>query len=336
MSKSVKDILPVGHIYIKDNVLNKDNLTGISESKALWAKDLDLPKEAEYTFFAACGYQQMKYVEGMVNSLKKAGKMGMGMGKVVGISKMFSKVGVDLTNITSKITASKEDLYTPVLVSSINVLRKLGVDACYMHEEEPCCGSPMYYAGFEDDYAEHATENYQKFKTFGVKKLIGLVPGCTSALRNVYPKYVEGYDLEVQHVLEIVAMRLKETGIRPKVKDKVTVTYHDPCQLSRYLEIVNEPREVIRSIEGVELVEPDPEQCGNWSTCCGGGGLEATHPELSERVGMRRMEELLKTGASIILSNCPACDMQLTKISKKMGAKVRIIDLIKFLDDALE
>ena len=51
---------------------------------------------------------------------------------------------------------------------------------------------------------------------------------------------------------------------------------------------------------------------------------------------MRRMEELLKTGASIILSNCPACDMQLTKSSKKMGAKVRIIDLIKFLDDALE
>jgi len=336
VSKYVKDILPVGHIYIKDNVLNKDNLTGISESKALWAKDLDLPKEAEYTFFAACGYQQMKYVEGMVNSLKKAGKMGMGMGKVVGISKMFSKVGVDLTNITAKITASKEDPYTPVLVSSINVLRKLGVDVCYMHEEEPCCGSPMYYAGFEDDYAEHVRKNYQKFKLFGAKKLIGLVPGCTSALRNVYPKYVEGYDLEVQHVLEIVAMRLKETGIRPKVKDKVTVTYHDPCQMSRYLKITEAPREIIRSMEGVEFVEPDMEQCGKWSTCCGGGGLEATHPDLSERLGMRRVEELLKTGASIILSNCPACDMQLTKACKKMGSDAKVVDLVKFLDEALE
>ncbi len=58
--------------------------------------------------------------------------------------------------------------------------------------------------------------------------------------------------------------------------------YHDPCQLSRYLQIIEEPREIIKSIDGVELVELDPEQCGKWSTCCGGGGLEATHPELSE------------------------------------------------------
>ncbi len=67
-------------------------------------------------------------------------------------------MGIDLTSITAKITASKEDPYTPVLVSSVNVLRKLGVDLGYMHEDEPCCGSPMYYAGFESDYADHAQE----------------------------------------------------------------------------------------------------------------------------------------------------------------------------------
>jgi Fe-S oxidoreductase len=116
----------------------------------------------------------------------------------------------------------------------------------------------------------------------------------------------------------------------------VKVTYHDPCQLSRYLQIIDEPREIINSIEGVEFVEPDQEQCGKWSTCCGGGGLEATHPELSERVGMRRVEQLLETGASVILSNCPACDMQLAKTLRKMDADVRVIDLMKFLDEALE
>ena len=336
MSEPLKHIIPVGHTYIKDNVLEKDNLTGVTESKALWVKDLNLAKEAEYIFFAGCGYQHMKYVEGMMGALKSAGKMGMGMDKVVGIGKIFSKVGIDLTNITAKITASKDDPYTPVLTSSINVLRKLGVDVGYLHEEEPCCGSPIYYAGFEDDYAEHAKENYKVFKSFGVKKLIGLVPGCTSALRNVYPKYVDGYDLEVQHVLEVVAKRLKETGIKPKLKDEMRVAYHDPCQLSRYLEITDEPREIIRSIEGVELIDPDPEQCGRWSTCCGGGGLEATHPELSERVGKKRAEELLQTGASVIISNCPACDMQLTKVIKKLDSKVKVVDLVKFLDEALE
>lgn len=336
MNKSAKGVIPVGHIQIKENVLEKDNVTGVSESKSLWAKDLDLPKKAEYTFFAACGYQHMKYVEGMMNALKSAGKMGMGMSKVVGISEVFKKVGVDLTNIAAKVTASKDDPYTPVLISSVNVLKKLGVDVGYMYEDEPCCGSPTYYAGFENDYAEHARKNYQVFKSFGVKKLIGLVPGCTSSLRNVYPKYVEGYDLEVQHILEVLAKQLKETGIKPKVKEKVAVTYHDPCQLSRYLEITDESRQIIKAIEGVELIEPDPEQSGKWSTCCGGGGLEATHPELSERVGLRRLEELLKTGASVILSNCPACDLQLTTLAKKLDPNVKVVDLVKFLNDALE
>jgi Fe-S oxidoreductase len=204
-----------------------------------------------------------------------------------------------------------------------------------MYEDEPCCGSPTYYAGFESDYAEHAKRNYQVFKSFGIKNLIGLVPGCTSALRDVYPKYVEGYDLEVQHVLEVLAKRLKETGIKPKLKKKLAVTYHDPCQLSRYLGITDEPRQILKAIESVELIEPDLERCGKWSTCCGGGGLEVTHPELSERLGIRRAKELLKTGANVIVSNCPACDLQLTKITKKLDASVAVIDFMRLLDEAL-
>jgi len=336
MSKSLKDVIPVGHIYIKDNILEKDSLAGVSESKALWAKDLNLPKKAEYTFFAACGYQHMKYVEGMMGALKSASKIGMGMDKVVGISKAFGKVGVDLTGITAKITASKDDPYTLVLISAISVLRKLGLDVGYLHEEEPCCGSPMYYAGFEDDYAEHSRKNYEIFESFGVKKLIGLVPACTASLRDYYPKYIEGYDLEVQHVLEVVVQKLKKTVVKPKVKENVKVTYHDPCQLSRYLELTDEPREILKSIEGIELADLDPEQCGKWSTCCGGGGLEATHPELAERVGVRRVEELLETGASVIVSNCPACEMQLTKVTKKLNANVKVIDLVRLLDESLE
>lgn len=137
-------------------------------------------------------------------------------------------------------------------------------------------------------------------------------------------------------MLEVIAKRLRGTAIKPKAKEKVKVIYHDPCQLSRYLQIIEEPREIIKSIEGVELLELDPEQCGKWSTCCGGGGLEATHPELSERIGMRRAEELVNTGASMILSNCPACDLQLTRMVKKLDPNMKVVDLIGFLDEALD
>ena len=257
------------------------------------------------------------------------------MGKVVGISKAFSKVGIDLTNVTAKVTVSKDDPYTPVLVSSINILRKLGIEPGYLHEKEPCCGSPMYYAGFEDDYAKNADKNYKLFKSLNVKKLIGVVPGCTSALKHGYPKYISNYELEVYHILEVIAMKLKEKNIQPKAKENIKVVYHDPCQLSRYMKITDEPREILRSIEGVTFVEPDIEEIGRWSTCCGGGNLETTHPELSERMGKRRFEELKKTGADVIVTNCPACEMQLNHTVKKLKADVKVVDILRLLDDAL-
>ena len=335
MSKAYKNIIPAGHIQIKENVKQKDNLTGISESKELWAKGLDLPETGEYTFFAGCGYQQMKYVEGMVGALKSAGKMGMGMGKVVGISKAFSKVGINLTNVTAKVTASKDDPYTPVLVSAISILRKLGIEPGYLQEKEPCCGSPMYYAGFEDDYAENAEKNYKLFKSLNVKKLISVVPACTAALKHGYSKYIDDYDLEVYHILEIVGRELKEKNVQLKARENIKVVYHDPCQLSRYMEVTEEPREILRSIDGVEFVEPDEEQIARWSTCCGGGNLETTHPDLAERMGKRRFGELMETGADVIVTNCPACEMQLAHTAKKLKVNVKIVDILRLLDDAL-
>jgi Fe-S oxidoreductase len=254
----------------------------------------------------------------------------MGMGKVLG------KMGIDLTSITAKMTPSKEDPYTGILSKAVRVLRKLGVDVGYMYEEEPCCGSPLYYAGFEDEYAEHAQENYEIFKSSGVKKVIGLVPACTSALKNVYPKFIEKYDLEVEHFFEIVARRLRETGKKLKLEKRVFMTYHEPCQLSRYLGLVEQPREIMRRIEGLEWVEADPDHSGEWSTCCGGGGLELCFPELSERLGVRRVEELLKSGAPVIATSCPACVLQIGKAVEKLKVKVKVVDLVEILNEALE
>lgn len=336
MNNALKKIVPMGHIFLKDNILERGCLTGVNESKSAWAKDLDLPKEGEYIFFAGCGYQHMKYVEGMMGALKSMEKVGLGVGKLIGLSKALGKVGFDITNITAKITAAKEDPFTEILSRAISVLRKLGVNIGYMHEAEPCCGSPLYYAGFIDEYKAHAGKNYQIFKDLGVKKIIGLIPACTSALKNVYPQFIAGYDLEVHHFLEIVIKKIKETGIKPKLKERLTITYHDPCQQSRYLELINEPREIIKMIEGVEFRELGEEQTGKWSTCCGGGGLEVVNPELSERIGMRRMEEIIKTGASMVLTNCPACESQLYRVARKINSQIKIADLVKFIDEALE
>ena len=337
MKNSMRNVVPIGHMYIGENVLEKGNIAGMEKDKAAWAKDLDLPRQAQYTFFAGCGYQFMRYVEGMMKATAGMEKVGLGLEKGIGISKAFRRIGVDLPSITAKVSsAGRGDSYTQVLVSAVGILQKLGLDIGYMYEDEPCCGSPLYYSGFLDDYIENARKNIEAFKAAGIKKIIGLIPACTASLLDYYPKYVKGYDLEVFHFIEVVAEKLKEQKINPKLKQKTKVVYHDPCQLSRYLEIVDAPREVLRGIDGVELVEPEPDQCKQWSTCCGGGGLEAASPDLCERLGLRRLEELLNTGANVISSHCPACVMQLRRSAKKMKAEVKVLDLVEILDEAFK
>jgi heterodisulfide reductase subunit B len=337
MDKSYKHVIPTGHVYIKESVLEKRNVFGVSADKTAWAAGLDLPKKAEYTFFAGCGYQLMKYADGMMASVKTAEKMGVGMEKVVGISKAFGKVGIDLAGITGRITAAgAKDVYTRALVSAVNVLKKLSVDVGYMGAEEPCCGSPLYYSGFASDYIDNAQKNYALFKSMGVKKIIGVVPACTASLKNAYPRYINGYDLEVKHFLEVVADRLRKSKTKPVLKEKMTITYHDPCQMSRVLNLAKLTREVMSMIGGLELREPEADQTGEWSTCCGGGGgMEVVFPELCERLAVRRINELMATGAPVIATSCPACMMQLMKGTSKLNTRIKVVDLAEILDKAL-
>lgn len=337
MTKDLSSLVPLGHEHIKENILDKGNIPGVDADKASWARGLNLPRTGEYVFFAGCGYQTMRYAEGMLRAARGLEKVGVGMDKGLSMSRAFKKAGVNLPGITAKISsATVKDRYTGILTLSVKILQRLGVDLGYMHEEEPCCGSPLYYAGFVDQYRDQANRNFEKFKSAGVKRLIGLVPACTASLRDIYPGYVSGYDLEVKHFVGAVAERLGKLDTRLALKEKIIVAYHDPCQLSRYLGLVEEPRQVLAKIEGLELREPDADQRGRWSTCCGGGGLEASNPHLAKRLGERRMQELLKTGASVIVSHCPACVMQLRNAAKGLKTNVQVLDFVDLLWQSLE
>jgi Fe-S oxidoreductase len=168
-----------------------------------------------------------------------------------------------------------------------------------------------------------------------VKRIISIVPYCTHAISRLFPLYVDGYDLEVRHFLEIVAGKIPSHKM--KFPRKVRVTYHDPCQLVRFLSLVEEPRRILKSIENIELVEPDWTR-GEWATCCGGGGgFEAVFPELSQMLGVNRARELLETGAEIIVTHCPGCVMQLKEGIKELKAVgVEVLDLSQVIAMAME
>ncbi len=117
----------------------------------------------------------------------------------------------------------------------------------------------------------------------------------------------------------------------------VKVTYHDPCQLVRYLGLVDEPRKILRAIGGIEFVEPQWTK-GEFATCCGGGGgFEAVFPEMSEMLAVNRTKELLETGAQIIVTHCPGCIMQLKSGLKSLKVEnVEVLDLAQIVAMSLE
>ena len=329
-----KGLIPPGLVYLADNITSKHNILGARKgSGAKWAKELNLPKEMETIFFAGCGYQYTGGLESLMSLLRRMDKSVVGAELPMGIAAFQKKLGIDLAGVYRKVLAKGNDAQP--LRDAVKVLSNLGVEFGYLADDEPCCGGPLHYIGLQVEFAKNAQEMYKELKSLGVKRIISIVPSCTYTLRNLIPGCVDGYDLEVKHFSEVVSEGISSRELRfPR---EVKVTYHDPCQLARYLGLIEEPRQILRAIKGIKLVETDWTK-GEWATCCGGGGgFEAVFPELSQILAVNRARELLETGAQIIVTHCPGCIVQLRDGLKELKTDgVEVLDLAQIVAMAME
>jgi len=336
MNRKSKGLIPLGLVYLADNITSKHNILGASKGeRAKWAKDLNLPQETETIFFAGCGYQYTSGFEPLMSLIRRMDKSVIGAELPMSIASYQKKLGVDLAGMYRKMFAKGGDSDTQPLRDAVKVLSNLGVKFGYLADDEPCCGGLLHYIGFEKQFIKNAREMYKELKSLGVKRIISIVPSCTYTIRNLIPSCVDGYDLEVKHFSEVVLENIQSGELRfPR---EVKVTYHDPCQLARYLGLIEEPRQILKAIKGIELVETDWTK-GEWATCCGGGGgFEAVFPELSQILAVNRTRELLETGAEIIVTQCPGCIMQLKDGLKELKTDgVEVLDLAQIVAMAME
>jgi heterodisulfide reductase subunit D len=221
------------------------------------------------------------------------------------------------------------------LKDAVKILRKIGVNPGYLAEEEPCCGGILHYMGAREEFVSHAYQASAKLKSKGVKNIISIVPSCTYTLKNIMAEANGESVFQVQHFSEFLAENL--AALRLRFPRPAKVTYHDPCQLVRYLGIIEQPRRILKAISGIELVEPQWTR-GEWATCCGGGGgFEAVFPEMSEMLAANRARELVETGAQIIVTHCPGCIMQLkTGLKMAKAENVEVLDLAQVVAMSLE
>lgn len=94
------------------------------------------------------------------------------------------KLGLNLPGIYSNVISRGGDTEVKPLEAAVKVLRKIGIVPGYLAEKEPCCGAPLNHAGFQDKFASNARHAYTAMKSAGVKKVIGIVPYCTHALKS--------------------------------------------------------------------------------------------------------------------------------------------------------
>ncbi|MFH1031027.1 MAG: (Fe-S)-binding protein [Chloroflexota bacterium] len=332
---SNKELIPPGLAYLADNITSKHNLMGVPKGTgANWAKDLHLPKSGETIFFAGCGYQYMGELESLMGLIRKIDKGPLSTEMAMSMAGFTKKLGIDAGGILRRVVGKGGDSNAQPLRDAVKVLDRLGIKFGYLAEDEPCCGGLLHYIGMEKEFTQHARSVYDTLKSKGVKRIISIVPSCTFTLKRLIPSSADG-NLEVKHFTEVVAEGISSLDLNyPK---KVKVTYHDPCQLVRYLGLVEEPRKILKAIKGIEFVEP-AWTTREWATCCGGGGgFEAVFPELSEILAVNRAKELVETGAEIIVTHCPGCVMQLkTGLEALKVNNVEVLDLTQILAMAVK
>jgi len=330
------DLVPPGLTYLADNILTRQNILGVSkEQGSKWAHKLNLPTQGETIFFAGCGYQFSAQLEKLMSLARGVDKTVIGAELPMRFARFQKKLHVNLPVIYSNVLSLGGVSEVKPLVAAVKVLNKMGIQPAYLGKNEPCCGATLYHAGMQDKFAENANKAYKSLKDAGVKNIISVVPYCTHALQKLFPAFVKDYDIEVRHFLDIVAEKISLFQLR--YPHPVRVTYHDPCQMVRYMNLIEEPRRILRAIGNVTLVEPEWTK-SEYATCCGGGGgFETVFPELSEVLAVNRVTELMETKPDIIVTHCPGCIMQLKDGLHKLKVEgVEVFDLMEVVATAME
>lgn len=208
----------------------------------------------------------------------------------------------------------------------VEILNAIGFSYAILGREEGCCGNDVRRVGEEGLFQLLMEENTATFEKYGVERIVATSPHCYNAFKNEY----EGYD--VKFILEIIYEAIKDGRLKLKKPINKKVTFHDPCYLGRYNGMYELPREILKTIPGIELVEMPRNR--ERSFCCGAGGgnLVREYPG-EDRPNNIRAKEAAGTGAEILAVACPFCMIMLEDGVKtqKLDEQLSVMDVIELV-----
>jgi Fe-S oxidoreductase len=217
--------------------------------------------------------------------------------------------------------------------STAAILKRAGVEFGILGDMEACCGESIRKAGEEDLFRRLAKENIRSFIDHGVKKILVSSPHCYHAFKNEYAQFRVNF--EVIHISQFLLELIHQgrLGIRNELVKKIT--YHDPCYLGRHNGIYDEPREVLKSIPGLKLLEM-PEARADSFCCGGGGGRIWMETPKGERFSDLRLDQAVGTGAEILITSCPYCitNFEDSRMNRPDGDSFAVREITELLQEA--
>jgi Fe-S oxidoreductase len=222
-----------------------------------------------------------------------------------------------------------------VAVAATNILEQAGVDFGILGNKESCCGESIRKAGNEEVFKSLAKENIKAFIDNGVKRVLVASPHCYHTFKNEYSEFMVNFD--VVHISQFLAELIEQGRLELKGEFDKKVTFHDPCYLGRHNGIYDQPRDVLRRLPGLELVEMRDSREN--SLCCGGGGgrIWAETPK-EERFADLRLEQAREVGADVLATCCPYCisNFEESRLALEEDGAPEIKDITEVILEALQ
>lgn len=247
--------------------------------------------------------------------------------------------------------------------TAVNLLLDAGVDVGIMGRDENCCGGRLYDMGYRGEFLKYAENNIDAWRNAGVTTVVTTCSDCYHAFKRLYPEELHAGP-NVLHITEFLEQLITAGKINFKKRIPMKVTYHDPCHLGRRGEpyvpwqgrqkkirgqilvyeprkprnngargVYDAPRNVLRSIPGIQLVEMERNREFAW--CCGAGaGVRERYPEFSSWTAGERIEEARATGAEAIVSACPHCERNFLDAVEQRAEGLKVFDILDLVREA--